>query len=382
MDTNHHIVVVDDSEIVRETTEKILVDAGYSVTTAGGAPEALLNHSKSPADLFLIDIVMPDVNGLTLLKELKVFDNTYEAIMITGHESIDDAATAMELGAFGYIRKPIKRADLLDHVQKALAMVRMKKSRFDHLRHLETLKNSFLSVAAHELRTPVNILMNYLSLLRTNGDDRDMRTTAIEDMRCANNRLKYLVNGIISFVTLSARDVPVYKTTVDVEAIIREEMEKLGNETREKNVGFDVSMTLESPRFDADPDLLKLALGNVLSNAVKYNRENGRVRINVKDSVVKGAQGISIEVSDEGEGISKRAMSNLFESFIQGEDPMTRSHSGLGTGLFLAKRAVQLLGGEIRAESLEGRGSRFTIEIPDGRTGSAVREKAVEEYQF
>jgi signal transduction histidine kinase len=382
MDTNYRIIVVDDSEIVRETTEKILVDAGYSVTTAGGAHEALLNLSKSPADLFLIDIVMPDVNGLTLLKELKVFDNIYEAIMITGHESIDDAATAMELGAFGYIRKPIKRADLLDHVQKALAMVRMKKSRFDHLRHLETLKNSFLSVAAHELRTPVNILMNYLSLLRTNGDDRDMRATAIEDMRCANNRLKYLVNGIISFVTLSARDVPVYKTTVDVEAIIREEMEKLGNETRKKNVGFEVSKALGSPCVSADPDLLKIAIHNVLSNAVKFNRENGMVRVAIKESAAKDAPGISIAVSDEGKGISKRAMSNLFESFIQGEDPMTRSHSGLGTGLFLAKRAVQLLGGEIRAESLEGRGSRFTIEIPDGRTGSAVREKAVEEYQF
>jgi signal transduction histidine kinase len=520
MDPNNRILVVDDSETIRDVTEESLVGAGYSVTTAGGAHEALFLISKSQFDLIIMDIVMPDVNGLTLLKELKVYDNTYEAIMMTGHESIDDAAKAMELGAFSYLRKPVKRVDLLEHARKALTMVASKKKRFDHLRlleekvrsrtteleeavrqsewqgrridaiinsmgegllaidannavvlmngvaetivgarfgecaglslarldarkevkdflllhtgriaaeglekdaltvaldggdtrhysvtmqaimdecgdktgtvvlfvdqtdavHMDALRNSFLSVAAHELRTPVNILMNYLSLLKIRGEDRDVRTIAIEDMRSANNRMKYLVNSIVSFVTLSARNIPVNKIPVDVGAIIREQMEKLGNEAREKNVGFDVSMESVSVLVSADPHLLRTALYNVLSNAVKYNRENGRVSIQVKDSTVKETPELAIEISDEGIGISSRAMANLYECFIQGEEPDIRSHSGLGTGLFLAKRAVELLGGQIRAELLQDRGSRFSILLPEIITKDIAQDRVSNDF--
>jgi signal transduction histidine kinase/CheY-like chemotaxis protein len=521
METSNNIIVVDDSEVIRETAEKILVDAGYSVTTAGGAHEALSLLSKRQFDLFLLDVVMPDVNGLTLLKELKVYDNPYEAVMMTGHESIDDAATAMEFGAFSYIRKPVKREDLLDHVKKALAMVRVKKNRHDHLRaleekvrsrtteleeavrqlerqgrridaivnsmgegllamdnsdavvlmngvaekivgvrfgecaglhvanidarkevkeyllshtgtmatgrekepltvcldgfdsrhysvtmqaitdetgvqignvhlfvdqtdaaHMETLRNSFLSVAAHELRTPVNIIMNYLALLKTKGEEREMRAVAIEDMRSANNRMKYLVNSIISFINLSARNIPVFKTTIDAGAIIREEMIRLGCEAREKNIRCEVAIGVASTCLNADPHLLRIAVNNLLSNAVKYNRQNGMVRINVKDSLVKGAPGISIDVSDEGEGISSSAMNTLFECFSQGEAPDTRTHSGLGTGLFLTKRAVELLGGEIHVDTSQGRGSRFTIELPVGQTVCITQEKVLDNCQI
>jgi signal transduction histidine kinase len=246
--------------------------------------------------------------------------------------------------------------------------------------HMETLRNSFLSVAAHELRTPVNIIMNYLSLLKTKGEDNDMRAVAIEDMRSANNRMKYLASSIISFVNLSARDIPVYKTPVDVGAIIQEKIEKLSREAREKNIRFEVAMAPGLPFFSADPHLLRTVLYNVMSNAVKFNRENGTVRIQVKDSAVQGRPGISIDVSDDGDGISSRAMSNLYECFIQGEEPDTRSHSGLGTGLFLAKRAVELLGGEIRAELLQGRGSRFTIVLPGSLTDGIVQERVLDNF--
>ncbi len=515
MDTKYRILVVDDSETIRDATVEILAHEGYSMMTASGANEALSLLSQGRFDLFLLDVMMPEVNGLTLLKDLKVYENTYEAVMMTGHENIDDAATAMELGAFSYIRKPIKREELIHHVQKALAMVSVKKNRYDHLMaleekirsrttelenavrqleqqgmridaiinsmgegllatdnngtvvlmngvaetitglrfsdcagvhvarldarrevkdflrshagemmpamietkvlsvaldnadtrhysvnmqaitdeagdrtgtvmlfmdqtgavHMEALRNSFLSVAAHELRTPVNIIMNYLSLLKTKGDSGDIRAVAVEDMSCANNRIKYLVNSIISFVNLSAGYIPVYAGTVDAGAIVREEIEKLGGEMREKNVGFEVAPANGASLISADPHLVRVALSNVLSNAVKFNRQNGKVRIAVKDAAVKGAPGISIDVSDDGEGISERAMNNLFEGFIQGEDPNTRSHSGLGTGLYLAKRAVELLGGEIRADSHQGQGSRFSIELPVCPVGCTLLEK-------
>ncbi len=522
MASKFDILVVDDSTTIRETTERMLVASGYSVKSAAGAREAMSLLDTDQFDLFLLDVVMPDVGGLTMLKELRVFDNTYEVIIMTGHESIDDAASAMELGAFSYIRKPVGLDELVRQVQRAIAMVRMKKSRFDHLQrledmvristkeledavrklerqgrrmdaivnslgegllaiddnyavvlmngiaetilgsrfgecaglhlgrldarlevkeyllsrlesgeadghenealcvcvegcgirhfsvtvqpitdptgtrigtvilfidqtdatHMDVLRNCFLSVAAHELRTPVNIIMNYLCLLKTRGEDCGTRNVAVEDMRLANNRMKYLVNCIISFVNLSAREIPLLKSEIDVGAIVREEIEKLGAEAREKNIRFDVSSNAESPRLTADPHLLRIAMSNVLSNAVKFNRDNGRVCVVVRNLAAGAGTGTAIDVSDEGEGISALAAKNLFECFSQGEDPMTRRHSGLGTGLFLAKRAVELLGGEIRASSLQGRGSVFSLQFPATPNACQSQGKVLEDYKI
>ncbi|MBN1577111.1 MAG: response regulator [Chitinispirillaceae bacterium] len=241
-------------------------------------------------------------------------------------------------------------------------------------KHMEALRDSFLSVAAHELRTPIAVMMNYLCLLRKKDNDREMRTIAIEDMLSASRRMKYLVNSIINFVMLSGRDVSVYKTAVDIGSIIRGEMKKIENEAREKNLTFEVTKSLASARFFSDPDLVTIAVYNVLNNAVKYNRENGAVRIDIKNRVISGEPGIVIHVDDEGEGLSPQVAGTLFESFTQGEEHLTRIHSGLGTGLFLAQRAVRLLGGFLRAEPLPGRGSRFSLELPCSRTVAATRE--------
>jgi two-component system phosphate regulon sensor histidine kinase PhoR len=186
MGSNLRILVVDDSEVIRETMEKHISDAGFAVESAGGMHEALLLHAKKQFDLFLIDVVMPDVNGLTLLKELRIYDNTYEAIMVTGHESIDDAATAMEFGAFGYLRKPVKRDELLAMVQKALAMVKVKKNRFEHLRHLET-----------SMRSKTQELENAVAVLETQTQRLDAIINSMGDGLLAIDRENavVLLNG-------------------------------------------------------------------------------------------------------------------------------------------------------------------------------------------
>lgn len=163
MDNNLRILVVDDSEVIRETMENLIRDAGYAVESAGGAHEALLLHAKKQYDLFLIDVVMPDVNGLSMLKELRIYDTTCEAVMMTGHESLDDAGKAMELGAFGYLVKPVKRNDLVGMVQKALAMVVVKKKRFDRLQSLENAIRS----RTRELENAVGILETQAQRLDT-----------------------------------------------------------------------------------------------------------------------------------------------------------------------------------------------------------------------
>lgn len=500
LQTNYTIVVVDDSAICSLVVQRFLTDAGYTVRTANSACDAIAIAADIPVDLFLLDIVMPGASGLALLKELKIFDNTYEAIMISGNDNLNDAAIAMEHGAFGYLTKPVQRETLLANVRRALASVNCKKQRFRHLhqleskitarthelekamhllenqgRHLDTiingmdegllavdnqnaivlmntqaqnilgvrfgdcagqkietaikdpakadalmstirgsntinesykimtlfgtrhfavsaqktiddtnsitgyvitlldqsekirnnlLQDSFLSIVAHELRTPINVIMNFLALLRFQGSDEVMRNMALTDMRESSERMKYLVNSIMSFVNLSSVSLSIERMSVNILNLIETEAGKLKTSAADKNVVFDISAEQQMMTILTDQNLLRIATGNVLSNAVKYNKRGGRVTVRIKQDPTAESPIIVINIEDEGDGISGRARTNLFQCFIQGEDPMTRSHQGLGTGLFLAKRATELLGGTINVSSTRGKGACFSLSFP------------------
>ncbi|MGB7567681.1 MAG: response regulator [Chitinivibrionales bacterium] len=504
MKTDYSILIVDDAADSRDTLREILRDEGYSVVCAANGREALRLCSKLRFDLFLIDIVMPELGGLGLLKEINVFDNTYEAIMMTGNENLEDVKEAMELGAFCYCSKPLGREEITGQVRKAITMVEVKKQRLERFKDLEKkvksrsdelesmvrllenqgqqldaivnsmgegliavdneksivlmnrraeqiagarfadcagreiasafkdfacadqlsllidkgstpgtgtnvisivkkgerakyflvnvqkildkkgcrtgnvvvfldqtetinaeqMRNSFLSIAAHELRTPINIIMNYLSLLQHQWENFTIRDEALRDMQTANVRLKYLVNRIVSLASLSDLGYAKSPCTMDVEEIVVSESGKIRPEADNKKITISFENRLKSPTISTDPHLLRTALCNVLSNAIKFNRTGGSVHIVLEGNAVDENKDLSITVADEGEGLSERARNNLFESFVQGEDPLTRRHGGLGTGLYLARRAAEILGGSITVQSEKGKGSRFTICIP------------------
>ena len=504
MKKDYTILVVDDAVDNRDTLKEMLRNEGYSVVCASNGREALGLSLKLRFDLFLIDIVMPELGGLGLLKEINVFDNTYEAIMMTGNENLEDVKEAMELGAFCYCSKPLGREEITSRVRKALGMVEVKKQRLERFadlekkiksrsdelesmvrllenqgqqldaiinsmgegliavdnqksivimnkraeqmagvlfaecagqeitsafKHLacadqlsimidkgpipgkgnnvlsiaknkekakyflvnvqkifdkkggctgsvvvfldqtetinaEQMRNSFLSIAAHELRTPITIIMNYLSLLQFQWEDAGFRDEALNDMRTANHRLKYLVNRIVSLASLSDLGYAKSPCTMDVEQIVVSESGKIRPEADNKKISITFENRLKNPTISTDPHLLRTALCNVLSNAVKFNRTGGAVHIVLEGNAHDENKDLSITVADEGEGLSERARNNLFESFVQGEDPLTRRHGGLGTGLYLAPRAAELLGGCLPVQSENGKGSRFTIHIP------------------
>jgi two-component system, OmpR family, phosphate regulon sensor histidine kinase PhoR len=515
MDTNLRILVVDDSEVIRETMENHIRDAGYAVESAGGMHEALLLHGRKPFDLFLIDVVMPDVNGLTLLKELKIYDNTYEAVMVTGHECLDDAAKAMELGAFGYLVKPVKRDELIGMVQKALAMVKVKKNRFDHLRLLESsirsrtqelesanslletqtqrldaiinsmgdgllaidrenavvllngqaekildirfgdcagqrldriqgrcsssellaalngnddlgkktamslsydisgkgvrhynvnisemfdkngknigklalfndhtekisaehLRNSFLTILAHELRTPLTIIMNYLPLLASDTITGPQKKEAVADMRIASLRMKKLIDTIMSITLLSGPSESSHDndSDVDVRSLVENEIEDMKTMMGVAVPPVRIENLLACSLVRLDPTLAKIVVNSLLSNAVKFTRGNGDVTVRIEEAMLDGRQAKAMIFCDQGSGLTDASKKHLFEVFSQGEDHLTRKSNGLGSGLFLAKRAAELLGGTLSMQENAGGGMSFIFTMP-ARSNLATKQ--------
>jgi two-component system, OmpR family, phosphate regulon sensor histidine kinase PhoR len=504
MNKDYSILVVDDMIEYLDTIIEMLSSEGFIVEGAENGKKALEKCSLKTFDLFLIDVIMPENGGLDMLRKLKVSENTYEAIMMTGAENLDDARKAMELGAFGYIGKPIDYDELLIQVTKALRLVDLKKNRLERIAVLEKkaadrsaelesmvrlleyqgrqldsiincmgegilaidnekaivlmnrqaekitglrfadcaglqisraiqhrafadqlvsliekastpgkdvnpfpvfqddrnkryynvniqeitddkgartgsvvlfldltdamnagrMRDSFLSIAAHELRTPININMNYLALVEHQWKNEEMRDEAVRGMQIANHRLMDLVNRIISLANLSNHTYSICPAPTDIGRLVSLKIRKLQAEANEKKVKIDLDNRLADPVLLVDSYLLRIALYNLLTNAVKFNRIGGTVRIVIEQSVAASKKELTITVIDEGEGITERAQSHLFESFIQGEDPLTRKQGGIGIGLYLVKKTAEFLCGSIEVMSEKGKGSTFTLKIP------------------
>ena len=134
---NNRIFVVDDEEMMRESLCETLSFHGFTVESADSGEKTLLKIKKWPVDLFLIDIRMPGMSGIELLKKLDLKNNTYEVIIISAYGDMDSAKEAMQLGAFSYLSKPVAYRDLAPVIKKALEIVKLKKQRLDHTKELE-----------------------------------------------------------------------------------------------------------------------------------------------------------------------------------------------------------------------------------------------------
>jgi two-component system, OmpR family, phosphate regulon sensor histidine kinase PhoR len=495
MNEDYTILVVDDSIGSCRMVAEMLLAEKYVVETANNGKEALLKLAIMVPDLLLIDVVMPEMDGLELLNEINVNEHEYEVIMMTGHESLQDAKKAMEYGAFSYVAKPLEWEELIGYIKKALNVVRIKKERLrrlavleneiqkrndelqmsvkilegqskrldavinsmeegllaidDHncivlmnaraekifgiqfgecageslasaikdpytsfqlasfiasstgeftltlpvpgggVRHYhlnaqevigekgvcigrvftlldqtdkinaEQLRISFLSTMAHELRTPITIVMNYLTLIK-GVENRE----AVSDMKSACYWIDGLVGKLLSLTWLSDSSASVKKSSVDIAELAHLMVEKLNKDSAEKKVTVIIDNSLLSPVISTDPKLLGIALSGLLENAIKFSKDGGSVRLKLEAPPENAPSSVSLSIMDHGIGISERIKARLFENFTQGEDHMTRHYHGVGIGLYLVKRAVELLGGRIDVASTEGEGSCFTFTIP------------------
>ncbi len=505
MNGKYRIMVVDDSEENRGAVAELLRAKGYVVEEACNGREAIAKKDDFPAHLFLLDVVMPEMNGLELLEELHIKDNINEAIIMTGHENLEDAKKAMELGAFSYIGKPIRSEELHKQVNKAFAAVERKqleqeytntleekvKSRTRELEEMlqivqnqsqrldtiinsmseglvaidneenivlmndqaqrilqmnffecageninnllketpygknlieiirngysffpghnhlaiknketgrvsyfivkvsefrdqtgtitgkvlnfidetaklkfDKLRNSLLTIVSHELRTPLTILINYFSMLRTQKDNQKMFEEILVDMESTGRNLNYHINNIVAIANLSDRTLPLERYKTDIAKLIKDQIEKYKSEIAEKNVTVNVNSRLPGPYISIESNILSIAVNSLISNAIKFNNENNRVDITLSISSKDNRRSLCIDIADQGIGISREQQSNLFEDFVQLEDHMTRHYNGIGVGLFLAKRAMEIIKGKIGVSSVEGEGSTFTLEIP------------------
>jgi len=232
----------------------------------------------------------------------------------------------------------------------------------DHLLELDKAKDEFISMASHQLRTPLTAIKGYLSML-LEGDAGEIKMSQydfVNEAFSAGNRMVALINDLLNVSRMDTGRFFLEPVTVDLEKIVQEEMKQLSNSAREKKIYLKIEKKSKSlPMITVDETKIRQVIMNFIDNAVYYTVRGGITVILDKDS-----KNVIFKVQDTGIGVPEKAKNELFTKFFRAENARTARPDGTGLGIYLARKVVEDHGGEIIFDSTEGKGSLFGFKIP------------------
>ena len=227
----------------------------------------------------------------------------------------------------------------------------------DELAHLNQLKDDFLANTSHELRTPLNGILGLAEALVSGSPDTATKRTA-DLILTSGRRLSTIVDDVLAFATLRKEGATLARNPVDIGAVVDQVLEIYGAQASEKKLVITAEKHLQGRGVLGEPGKVEQVLHHLVGNAVKFT-ERGRVTVAVR----LDGERVRVVVSDTGPGIDEATRTSLFSAFEQADGSAKRELGGLGLGLPLAKRVVELLGGDLSVESSPGAGSAFAFDL-------------------
>ena len=353
------ILVVDDEEIIRDLCSRALKD--YRVLQADNGRDALqiLNHEH--VDLLLVDVMMPIMNGLDLLQQVKDRDAEQLVIVMTGYADKDIILRALKARADDFIQKPINLLQLKTSIAQALEKKALRRELIQ-LKQLDRLKSDFLGLVSHKLRTPTTSISLFIQNL-ANGtitkDDQGFALT-VDEIRKESEYLAYLIQDLLYYSDIILQNSQSKTSREDLKEIIN----TLANAKRptlgQNKQILRTELTGDWPFFSVDRRRIELALGAILDNAIKFTQPGGEISL----SGVLSERELSLTISDNGPGIAPEEKGKIFEKFYQVDPHNTGQIRGFGLGLFYARQFVMDHGGDISLDSTVGKGTTVTIRLP------------------
>lgn len=354
------LLLIDDEEVVLDSCQAILEGSGYDVAVATGGVAGLEKVHESSPDLVFVDLKMPGMPGMEVLEELRKLDPTIVCIVFTGFATIETAVEAMKRGAYDFLPKPFTPDEFRAMIRRGLEWRRLVVETTALRREREALRENFAAIVSHELRSPLGaIQQNLFALIR------ELEGTVSEDQQRRLERMSSRINDLLGLINRWLRGFSVDFTglqesfqPVGIGAPVAKAVESAQAEAVRKNVEI-VTAVDPSAAVLGDEGTLTEAFLNLIGNAVKYSRPEGRVTVTAE----REAEKVVVSVADTGVGIPEVDLPRIFDGFYRGE-AAAGGTTGAGIGLAITRRIVEAHGGSISAESTPGRGSTFVITLP------------------
>ncbi|MFH0814453.1 MAG: response regulator [Pseudomonadota bacterium] len=488
-----HILVVDDERIIRDGAERILTKEGWKVSTAENGTKGLELINHDTFHILLLDLMMPGITGMEVLKTVRETHPALLVIVITGYATVENAVEAMKSGAYDFIPKPFTPDQLRIVVRRALDKIRLEREAellrrerekslrdiaheksktltiinymadgvlvtdqegyivlnnpavtrmlgleeesplgkhvFDWtksneltqmvekvlfqgadshyqgisqellwgnppnrffmahsapvrneeggvlgsvtifndvtwFKELDQMKSDFVDMVSHELRSPLGSMRQQLSLLVEGiaGETREEENRILRRVQSRIDGLIGMINNLLDLSRIEAGRLIQQKERIALPEIIEGTVEVMTPEAQTKGLIFEKTIDPQILPIYADRQSMETVFTNLLGNAVKYNREGGKIYIDAHNR----GEFVEIKVADTGFGISKVDLPRVFDKFFRIRNEHTRKLIGSGLGLPLVKAIVEAHLGTISVESEPGKGTTFTVLLPRG----------------
>ncbi|MGF1504742.1 MAG: response regulator [Anaerolineae bacterium] len=361
------VLIVDDNPVNLQLLENVLTTEGYNVNSVRSGAMALRSVASSPPDLILLDVMMPEMNGYEVCRQLKADDATTHipVLFVSALDETVDKVKGFQFGGQDYITKPFQVEEVLarvnTHLTLALQRREIERLRQQERQHFETLielRDDVVATVSHDIKNPIGIIRNALELLKYHGrmdDEKGQRYIGM--IRRGADRILDLITDLLDLARIeTGLDLAIESQS------IHPLLQAINDEYQQSTEESGIELKLVLPDNDIvvpfDYARMQQVLHNYMSNAVKFSPDGGTVSL----SAWAEDDELIIAVADGGLGIPEADLPHLFDKFHRVD---TREHlaiEGTGLGLSIVKAIVDQHGGRVWAESTQG--STFYAALP------------------
>ncbi len=391
------VLIVDPTDTAGPQALEILRKAGFeSATISADTKTALAEIASAPPSIVLAVPGEANVDGLALIAGLRDGEDTYSGPILFFTEASDHASHRELLSYVGtdFVSLPLDPVELIARVQshsQAQAKLNRRTKRLDSAlallketekrlaSELESVRSEnreridYFAETHHELRTPLNAICGMSDAMRQesfgpmpDGKYKEYAGNIFD----AGQHLLGIIDSRLDLTRIEVGAEPLEIEDVSVNSVIEETTEMLGQLAVDANINLEIDIEPDLPIIETDKRKLKQVLVNLVSNAIKYTPEHGRVMLSAKRAEKEGV--LVLVVSDTGIGMTAENLHEVMKPYKRG----THDEKGTGLGLPIARKLIELLGGEIDLRSAPGRGTSVKIELPTSIPGQSPRGKS------
>lgn len=374
IDRSPTIMLVDDNDANIQLAASILKRNNYNLILAYGGEEALDILEDKSADLILLDVMMPDIDGYEVCKRLKENDNTKDipVILLTALRKHESLVKGFSLGAIDYISKPFNKDELLARVKNHLDLKFSRDFIIEQNAKLDLLNQenkALLKITAHDLKSPLQGIYGLLDIieinLRSGEFDVNEILENIELSKKAALQAEKIIRDILDLNNLENGKLGLNNTNVNLNELLNRLIRNYNLKATNKNINLMFDSNIKNETIKIDEDKIYRIFDNLLSNALKFSDYNTNVYVKAFEEETF----FKINIIDEGPGITDEDKTKLFKKFVKLSNSPTGNETSSGLGLSIVKQFADLMGIEVNFKTEVGKGTEFFIIINKDSNG-------------
>ena len=379
------ILVVDDVDYNRDILARILTRDGHVVVTAEGGRQALATLEAEPFDLVLLDVMMPDMDGIQVMDAIHR-DDRYKhipVVMLSAQNDQENIVKCLKLGAEDYLPKPINQSILNARIFSCLERKRLMDSEKAHLDRVEALraqlnqsneelqqanqiKSRFLATAAHDLKNPLTGILLASDLIKAEAQASQPGIgTRAQRIGDEGRKMLQIINSLLETTAQEIRDVTLNLEESNLPNLVHQVVAANLEYAQSKDLRLTYEELLAGECWGfVDEVHFRQAVDNLVNNAIKYSPPGRKVEVILAPRVMDGQTWIELQVRDQGPGLTAEDQAQAFGLYQRLSAKPTGGEYSTGLGLSIVKKMVELHGGHVWIESEYGQGATFCLDLP------------------